>query len=345
MAELKGQKENICYLSLGANLGPRGETMREALRRLASVPETRLTAVSPLYETAPWGKLDQPAFLNAVAALVTKLPPLALLKECQRIEKELGRVRHEHWGARTIDIDLLHMPGVSMEEPELRLPHPYLTQRAFVLRPLADIAGGVEILGRTVQSWCRQTEGQGVFPSAELAHPWPLKLIACVDAAGGLGFQGKLLVQLPEDMARFRRLTIGQTVIMGHRTMESLPGRRPLPERVNIVLSRSLPPEAAPGFVVCHTLLELWQELGRLQQEKAGRSFWCIGGAEIYKMLLPYVREAQITRLSGKYTADCFFPLQGLKPFTLVREEPQEHCVFQCYEAEGRMLSDETDGD
>jgi 2-amino-4-hydroxy-6-hydroxymethyldihydropteridine diphosphokinase len=338
LSDWNERKRRICYLSLGANLGQRGETMREALRRLAAVPETRLTAVSPFYETAPWGKLDQPSFLNTAAALETNLPPLALLKECQRIEKELGRVRHEHWGARTIDIDLLHMPGVQMDTPELRLPHPYLTQRAFVLRPLADIAGDVVILGRTVQAWSRQAEGQGVFPSAELAQPWPLKLVACIDAAGGLGLQGKLLVHLPEDMAHFRQLTLGQTVIMGRRTMESLPQRQPLPDRTNIVMSRQLSAGEAPGFTVCHTLLELWQALGRLQREKTGQSFWCIGGAEVYAALLPYVHEAQITRLKEKYPADCFFPLQELESFTLVCEEPHEHCVFQRYEAEGRML-------
>ena len=84
-------KPYTCYLSLGANLGERGETLREALRSLAGLSGTHLVAVSPFYETAPWGKLDQPAFLNAAAAVETTLSPLELLKGCQRIEQQLGR--------------------------------------------------------------------------------------------------------------------------------------------------------------------------------------------------------------------------------------------------------------
>ena len=159
-------KRYTCYLSLGANLGERGETLREALRQLSQLPETHLTAVSPFYETAPWGKLDQPAFLNAAAAVTTTLMPQQLLHGCQRIERALGRVRHEHWGARTIDIDLLYIAGVSLASPELVLPHPYLTQRAFVLRPLADIASELVIEGRPVREWCRSVEDQEVSPAA-----------------------------------------------------------------------------------------------------------------------------------------------------------------------------------
>ncbi|MGN0950433.1 MAG: 2-amino-4-hydroxy-6-hydroxymethyldihydropteridine diphosphokinase [Mitsuokella sp.] len=331
-------KARICYLSLGANLGKRGETLREALRRLAVLPETKLVAISPFYETAPWGKLDQPAFLNAAAAVETQLEPLVLLRSCQQIEQELGRVRHEHWGARTIDIDLLHIPGVKMVQPELTLPHPYLVQRAFVLRPLADIAGDMSIEGRSVREWCRLTAEQQVSISAELADPWPLRLIACLDAKGGLGYRGDLLVRLPEDMKHFRELTIGQAVIMGRRTMESLPGGRPLPDRVNIVLSKTLLSLDGTGFVLCRSLPELWQELGRLQQERAGRSYYCIGGAEIYKTLLPYTYEADITRLQQTYQADCFFP--ELTDFELVERRKRQEYAFERYEAKRRTLFD-----
>ena len=180
-------KPYTCYLSLGANLGERGETLREALRSLTGLSGTHLVAVSPFYETAPWGKLDQPAFLNAAAAVETTLSPLELLKGCQHIEQQLGRVRHEHWGARTIDIDLLHIPDVMLDEPELKLPHPYLTQRAFVLQPLRDIAPDLVISGAPVRDWCQSIGDQGVSPAAELANPWPLQMIACLDARRGIG--------------------------------------------------------------------------------------------------------------------------------------------------------------
>ena len=140
-----------CYLSLGANLGQREVSIIEAMRLLQASEKIQLTAVSSLYETPPWGKLDQPAFINAAAAVKTELAPLELLQICQSIEKQLGRQRHEHWGARTIDVDMLYIPGVTMDEEALKLPHPYMLQRSFVLVPLAEVAGDVVIAGKNVK--------------------------------------------------------------------------------------------------------------------------------------------------------------------------------------------------
>ena len=140
-----------CYLSLGANLGQREVSIIEAMRLLQASEKIQLTAVSSLYETPPWGKLDQPAFINAAAAVKTELAPLELLQICQSIEKQLGRQRHEHWGARTIDVDMLYIPGVTMDEEALKLPHPYMLQRRFVLVPLAEVAGDMVIAGKNVK--------------------------------------------------------------------------------------------------------------------------------------------------------------------------------------------------
>ena len=140
-----------CYLSLGANLGQREVSIIEAMRLLQASEKIQLTAVSSLYETPPWGKLDQPAFINAAAAVKTELAPLELLQICQSIEKQLGRQRHDHWGARTIDLDMLYIPGVTMDEEALKLPHPYMLQRSFVLVPLAEVAGDMVIAGKNVK--------------------------------------------------------------------------------------------------------------------------------------------------------------------------------------------------
>ncbi|MDD6397816.1 MAG: 2-amino-4-hydroxy-6-hydroxymethyldihydropteridine diphosphokinase [Selenomonadaceae bacterium] len=140
-----------CYLSLGANLGQREASIIEAMRLLQASEKIQLIAVSSLYETPPWGKLDQPAFINAAAAVKTELAPLELLQICQSIEKQLGRQRHEHWGARTIDVDMLYIPGVTMDEEALKLPHPYMLQRSFVLVPLAEVAGDMVIAGKNVK--------------------------------------------------------------------------------------------------------------------------------------------------------------------------------------------------
>ena len=295
------------YLSLGANLGSRGETLREALRQIACLPQTALKAVAPFYETAPWGNLQQPAFINTAAMVETKLSPLSFLHKTQQIEYDLGRVRHEHWGARTIDIDLLWAEGFVSDTEELKLPHPYLTERAFVLMPLRDIAPDLVVQGRTVADWCQEKtiQQQEIHPAAELSEPYPLSMIACVDEQRGIGRKGELLVHSREDMAHFKQATLGKVVIMGRKTLESLPEGRPLPGRINIVLSRSL---VRDDVFVCRNLAELWTLLGKLRMEEPHRKFICIGGGEIYALLLPYAKEIWLTEVAGKFAADTFFP-------------------------------------
>ena len=327
----------LAYLSLGANLGERGETLREALRRLGRAEGVRIKALSPFYETGAWGKTDQPDFLNAAACLETELQPLELLHLCQGIELALGRERHEHWGARTIDLDLLHIPGVSSGSEELRLPHPYLTRRAFVLVPLAEIAPEEVIEGRAVREWLdallaeesRAGGGSFVRLAAELSEPYPLQLIACIDEGRGLGREGQLLLHLQEDMAFFRQKTWNQTVIMGRRTLASLPGGRPLAGRENIVLSRTLEQGAAGGVTVCGDLPSLWQVLGHLHLQQPEGGFFVIGGGEIYRLLLPYTGEAWLTEVPGQHPADVFLPeLQG---FVLEEKKTGADCCFCRY--------------
>ncbi len=156
------RESRAAYLSLGSNLGNREETLREAVRRIGAAESVELTAVSSVYETEPWGKLDQPRFLNLAVAVETTLSPEALLALAQKIEKELGRVRHERWGARTIDIDILCFEGVERNTPDLTLPHPYMTERAFVLVPLAEIAPTLTVKGKTVEAWRQAAEDQGI---------------------------------------------------------------------------------------------------------------------------------------------------------------------------------------
>jgi len=141
------------YLSLGSNLGDRAGYLRRALEMLAGLPGTRVAAASSMLETPPWGKTDQPAFLNMAAELDTSLTPEELLAETRKIENALGRQRTEHWGPRTLDLDLLVFEGEERDTPTLKLPHPYLTERRFVLEPLAEIAPDLVVRGKTVREW------------------------------------------------------------------------------------------------------------------------------------------------------------------------------------------------
>jgi len=125
------------YVGVGANLGDAAATVARALGALGGLGT--LVRRSALYRTPPWGKTDQPAFVNAAALLETDRRPRDLLDALKALEIELGRVPGERWGPRVIDLDLLTYDDETLREPDLVIPHPHLTQRAFVLVPLAEI--------------------------------------------------------------------------------------------------------------------------------------------------------------------------------------------------------------
>ncbi|MBY5766107.1 2-amino-4-hydroxy-6-hydroxymethyldihydropteridine diphosphokinase [Rhizobium leguminosarum] len=149
-------------LGLGGNIGDPVKAMAAALRRLNGRDDCRVTAVSRLYRTPPWGKTDQSFFFNACAVVETRLEPVALLDVCLSIEREMKRERIERWGPRTLDIDVLTYGDVIQDAPRLELPHPRMTDRGFVLMPLADIAPGLRVRGRAVSDWLSDAEVTGI---------------------------------------------------------------------------------------------------------------------------------------------------------------------------------------
>lgn len=150
------------YLGLGGNIGDPAAAMAAALRMLDDLPDITVAAVSSLYRTPPWGKLDQPDFINAAAALHTDLPPRRLLETCLEAERSLKRVRAERWGPRAIDIDILLFGDHAVKEEGLEIPHPCLTERAFVLEPLAEIAPSRVIAGKPVAQWLDSVDRTGI---------------------------------------------------------------------------------------------------------------------------------------------------------------------------------------
>lgn len=129
---------NVVYLSLGSNSGDRLAWLRNAVAKLKQTGT--ITHASSVYETKAWGVEAQPDFLNLVVCLETKLNALSLLAATQQIETELGRIRTSKWGQRTLDIDLLLFNNDILYTTTLTIPHRYMTQRRFVLVPLAEIA-------------------------------------------------------------------------------------------------------------------------------------------------------------------------------------------------------------
>ena len=159
------------FIGLGGNLGDPARNIAEALARLDRHPQIRIVAASSLYRTAPWGRLDQPDFINAAAELATRLAPRQLLAHCLEVERALQRVRDERWGPRTIDIDILLFGDRALREEGLEIPHPRLAERAFALVPLVEIAPDVQVGGETVAMLAGRLDASGVHKLDRRAFP------------------------------------------------------------------------------------------------------------------------------------------------------------------------------
>ncbi len=140
------------HLSLGSNLGDRTANLARAVSGLAALPDTEVSVVSRVWETAPWGVAEQPVFLNLAVEIGTALGPLELLNAVKALETRLGRGPGLRWGPRLVDVDVVLWESLILDTPALSLPHPRFRERAFVLWPLAEIAPGAvdPVTGRTV---------------------------------------------------------------------------------------------------------------------------------------------------------------------------------------------------
>ncbi|WP_412065145.1 2-amino-4-hydroxy-6-hydroxymethyldihydropteridine diphosphokinase [Rhizobium sp. SYY.PMSO] len=146
--------------------------MALALRMLEARADCRVVSVSRLYRTPPWGKTDQSFFYNSCAAIDTTLTPEALLDVCLDIERQMKRVRVERWGPRTIDIDVLTYGNLERAEPLLTIPHPRMTERGFVLMPLADFAGDLMVKGRTIGDWLQDVDVESIDVADDSRDWW-----------------------------------------------------------------------------------------------------------------------------------------------------------------------------
>jgi 2-amino-4-hydroxy-6-hydroxymethyldihydropteridine diphosphokinase len=133
------------FIGLGSNLGDSVAILHKARSAIDQLPGCHVVATSSLYRSAPIGPQDQPDYFNAVLRLHTSMSAAALLGALQYIEQQAGRVRTRHWGERILDLDILLYGNQIINQPELQIPHPRLTERAFVLKPLLEIASQITL--------------------------------------------------------------------------------------------------------------------------------------------------------------------------------------------------------
>ena len=298
----------IVYLGLGSNLGEREKNLRRAIECIKKIPAVKLLRVSSFYESEPWGVENQPNYINAAIKISSALKPFALLDELQRIEIELGRIRREHWGARTIDIDILFIEGQTISSERLTVPHKYLFDRDFALIPLAKIFPSLEF------NW----HGDKVSICAGSPIDFNFKIVACVDKNFGLGYKNNLLFKIPADLKNFRALTLNHTIIFGRKTLETFPNQQPLDGRRNIILSRTL--KNLSGAEVVGSVEELFDKISPAEKN------FVIGGAQIFNELIPYATEIFLTVVNAETQADVFLP-KIFEEFTLTSAQ-----IFNGYE-------------
>lgn len=150
------------YIGLGSNMGDRSGFLKYAINGLSSSEEVSVTAVSSIYKTDPVGPVSQDKYFNAVLCLETSLDPYGLLSLLLRIEKDCGRLRNERWGPRTLDLDILLFGDLEIEDASLKVPHPSMLERAFVLAPLAEIRPDIRIGNRLAREQLERIDSIGV---------------------------------------------------------------------------------------------------------------------------------------------------------------------------------------
>lgn len=133
------------FLSIGSNVGDRVSNLQGVIDKLSKHDDLKMCEISKVYETKPWGLIDQDDFLNCAVKIQTRLSPYELLSVLKDIERNLGREKNVKWGPRTADVDILFFGDIELDDDILTIPHKYMWERAFVLVPLADIAPCIDI--------------------------------------------------------------------------------------------------------------------------------------------------------------------------------------------------------
>jgi 2-amino-4-hydroxy-6-hydroxymethyldihydropteridine diphosphokinase len=161
----------ICYLGLGSNLASPRQQLYRAIQECRKIPSSSVTKISTIYLSKPLGIKAQPLYYNLVIELQTSLAPQQLLKACQKIETKHHRRRKQHWGSRTLDIDLLLFANLTMHTPQLTIPHPQMLQRDFVIIPLLEIAPNITMPNGQAVNEALRPATDALRPATEALRP------------------------------------------------------------------------------------------------------------------------------------------------------------------------------
>lgn len=299
-------------IALGSNIGESRRFIENAVQSFRESNYFRNVACSELIVTKPYGYTDQPDFLNGALICETLYSPHGLLDFMQSVENEAGRTREIHWGPRTLDVDLIFYDDEIIADSRLNVPHPDMQNRRFVLQPVAELAPWYRhpVLGLTAAQLLERLE----VTEKESSPKKSVSIIAAVAKNGVIGDKGRIPWDIPEDMLHFKWITMGNVLIMGRKTYESI--GNPLEGRKTIVVTNTA---QYSGEILTAPSLEAALELA--QKLDFGDEIFICGGGEIYSEGIPYADRLYLTELDDKYEGDVYFPENARDDFTL------EKCV------------------
>lgn len=295
-------------IALGSNIGDSRRLIDNAVQSFRGSDYFRNITCSELIVTKPYGYTDQPDFLNGALICETPYSPHGLLDFMQSVENEAGRTREIHWGPRTLDVDLIFYDDEIIADSRLNVPHPDMHNRRFVLQPVAELVPWYRhpILGLTAAQLLERLEAE----DKKSAPKKPVTVIAAVAKNGVIGSNGRIPWDIPEDMMLFKWLTMGNVLVMGRKTFESI--GTPLEGRKTIVVTKNA---QYSGEILTAPNLDAALELA--QKLDYGDKIFICGGGEIYSAAIPHADRLCLTELEDEYDGDVYFPKFSKDDFVL----------------------------
>lgn len=298
------------FVGLGSNLGDRLHHLQQAIRLLEADGDLLIVQGSPIYQNRAVGMGDDaPDFFNAVVEVRTVLRSDVLLDRALSVENQMGRKRGEGWIPRVIDVDLLAFGDQCVVNDHLTLPHPRITERDFVLRPLADLAPELEVEGHSVSEHLERLTAVELELVDE--RLWPLSDVCAIAACSEnhvIGRGGTLPWSIPEDWEIFLRKTLDGILIMGRLSFFEMIKEPTWQKRRTYIVLTSQQEKLKDYPVHCVDSLKEGLNVARRLNAQKHQVIWICGGGAIYDSTLEETEELHLTAVHREVEGDTFFP-------------------------------------